>query len=164
VFDTYHLFSRRHQAGGQIASIQDWLYRTYAGLGLLFGIGVTLIFLLLAGWRLGPPLPDQTGVQRREAAEYVAAMAGLQRRAQLGAAVARHHKRRLKASLGRTHRISPELADPEFVLRLEQSQGLLSSKQIRDVAAVLRDLESSTDDRSLIRLVGEVDRLLNQPA
>ena len=162
LFDTYHMLSYGKQTSNQIASIRDWLYRTYTGLGLLFGIGVVLVFLLLEGWRLGPPLPEQTGVQRREAAEYVEAMAGLQRRAHLGAAVARHHKRRLKAALGRTHHVSPDLADVEFVHRLERSRGYLSPQQIREVAAVLRGLEVSTDDRNLIQLVFKVDRLLNQ--
>ena len=160
LFDTYHLYAQREQTVNQIASIQDWLYRTYTGWALLFGIGIVFVFLLLEGWRLGPPLPEQTGVRRREAAEYVAAMAGLQHKAQLGAAVARHHKRRLKVTLGRTYHISPDLADSEFASRLDQGRGSLSPQQIREVKAVLRELDTSTDDKSLIRLVTEVDLLL----
>lgn len=158
VFDTYHLFGPRLDAGAApIASLQEWLYGTPLGWATLF-VGLALgLYLLLQGRRLGPALETVSPQRRREAAEYVVAMASLQQRAHLGASVARHHKRRLKVALGRSYRVSPNLADAQFVDRLRTLDGPLSDEHWADLRRLLAALSDHPAESRLVELVAEVD-------
>ena len=162
LFDTYHLYgpASADVQSGEITSLQDWLYRTPLGWATLFGLGATLIYLFLQGWRLGPALPARNEVRRREAAEYVQAMAALHRRAHQNEAVAHHHKRRLKLNLGRTLRINPTLPDREFVQRLQENDATLSETQVATINHLLHNLDQQPNEGALVRIVAEIDQIL----
>jgi hypothetical protein len=140
-------------------SVRAWLYGSPLGWGILFSAGALLVFLLLQGWRLGPPLVAPAANRPREAAEYVVALAGLQQRAHQRAAVARYHQQRLKQTVGRPLHLSAELADADFVARL-RAAGVLSPDQAETLAALLRDYEQPEDEAQLVRLVQATDAYL----
>jgi hypothetical protein len=160
VFDTYHLFGPDPLASGRIGSIQDWLYGTPTGWATLFLLLLGLLYLLLSGRRLGPPLTIPTQGRRREAAEFVVAMAGLQRRARASDAVARHHRRRLLLALGRSHRIPADLDDGEFLRQLRAVDPTVSDERAARIERVLAGLSSLPDEERLVAEVAEVDQLL----
>ncbi len=162
LFDTYHLYgpASADAQSGEITSLQDWLYRTPLGWATLFGLGATLIYLFLQGWRLGPALPARNEVRRREAAEYVQAMAALHRRAHQSEAVAHHHKRRLKLNLGRTLRINPTLPDREFVQRLQENDATIRETQVATISHLLHNLDQQPNEGALVRMVAEIDQIL----
>lgn len=160
VFDTYHLFGPKMTADLEIRSLQDWVYGTALGWATLFVAGVTLLFLVLQGVRLGPPLPTREELRRREAAEFVTAMANLLRRGQQRAFVASHHKRRLKRALGRALTISPDLADEAFLRQVHQVDDRLSTEEKQQLTAIFQTLTGTTDEATLIKTVSQVDPLL----
>lgn len=160
VFDTYHLFGPNLAADLEIRSLQDWLYGTALGWATLFVAVVTLLFLALQGLRLGPPLPTREELRRREAAEFVTAMANLLRRGQQRAFVASHHKRRLKRALGRALNISPDLADEAFLHQVQQVDDRLSTEEKQLLTAIFQTLTDAIDEQTLIKTVSQVDPLL----
>ncbi|MFZ4656547.1 MAG: DUF4350 domain-containing protein [Caldilineaceae bacterium] len=160
VFDTYHLFGPDATATLEIRSLQDWLYGTALGWATLFVAVVTLLFLALQGLRLGPPLPTREELRRREAAEFVTAMANLLRRGQQRAFVAAHHKRRLKRALGRALNVSPDLADESFLQHIQQVDDRLSTEEKQQLATIFQTLTGTTDEQMLIKTVSKVDPLL----
>lgn len=162
LFDTYHLFGATATADSQIRSLQDWLYRTPLGWALLFALAVTLLFLLLQGQRLGPPLPTREELRRREAAEYVTAMANLLRRGQQRAFVAAHHKRRLKRTLGRALNVSPDLADAAFLRQVQQADARLSVDEGQELTTIFQTLDNPMTEQVLIKTVSQVEPLLTR--
>lgn len=160
LFDTYHLFGAQANASSTIRSLQDWLYSTPLGWAVLFALAVTLLFVLLQGWRLGPPLPTQEELRRREAAEYVTAMANLLRRGQQRAFVAAHHKRRLKRTLGRALNVSPDLADTPFLRQVQQANERLSVADVQQLDHLFQTLGNPTSEQALTQAVSQIDPLL----
>ncbi len=161
VFDTYHLFGLS-RIGEQITTLQDWLYRTPTGWATLFSAVVLVVFLFLQGRRLGPPLPAVHERRRREMAEYVRAMAGLARRAHLSAAVADHHRRRLKRGLARRRGLDAELADDLFVAQLAETTAPVDVATLETVRTTLIGLADRPNEEALVDLVTTVDRLLGR--
>ncbi|MDQ3250313.1 MAG: DUF4350 domain-containing protein, partial [Chloroflexota bacterium] len=163
VFDTYHLYGSAQDAASnrQIASLQDWLYRTPPGWASLFTLGATLLYLGLQGRRLGPALPTPASLRRREAAEYVRAMAALHQRAQSRTAVAHYHKRRLKRTLGRPLHLSADLSDAEFVQRLQANHPAIGDEQISSIRQLLNNLEQPPNEGALVRMVAEIDQMVD---
>jgi hypothetical protein len=141
VFDTFHQ-SGLLRVGEQIVTLQDWLYRTPAGWATLFSVAAAALFLVLGGRRLGPPVVTWSERRRREAAEYVEAMALLSQRAGLAADVAAH------------------LDDAVFVERLAYSEPPLPPDQVAAVARTLQALRGKPTPSQLATLAAEVDRLL----
>ncbi|HHY55795.1 MAG TPA: DUF4350 domain-containing protein [Chloroflexi bacterium] len=160
VFDAYHLFGFS-RVGEQIATLQDWLYRTPTGWAMLFTLLVTGGFLLLEGRRLGPPLVTVAQTRGREAAEYVRAMANLHRRAGEHVALAQHHHHRLKVGLARRHALLPDLPDDQFLLALESLSPSLSPTQLAAVRTTLIGLTNRPQEKQLVELAATVDQLLN---
>jgi hypothetical protein len=161
-FDTYHLYGPNLLAGSRVLSLRDWLYGTATGWATLFIFLLGLSYLLLQGRRLGPPLVIPTQHRRREASEFVVAMAGLQRRARVSDSIARHHRQRLLLSLGRPHRIPSDLADDEFVNRLRRADSSISDPRAAEISAVLRELSKLPNEETLVKLVAEVDKLITR--
>jgi hypothetical protein len=159
VLDTFHVTGPEAR---QASTLQDWLWGTPVGWATGFGLAVLFLYLLLQGARLGPPLPVVAEGRRREAAEYVSAMAGLQRRARLGSAVVAHHRRRLKRELGRRFGISPDLDDRVFVERLGSVTDGVDGALTGRLGALLTELDSRPDDARLVRLVATIDQLLER--
>jgi hypothetical protein len=162
LFDTYHLFGPTVTAGSGIRSLQEWLYRMPPGWAVLFALAVTLLFLLLQGRRLGPPLPAREELRRREAAEYVTAMANLLRRGQQRAFVAAHHKRRLKRALGRALNLSADSDDATFLRQVQQVDEWLSPEELQQLTGILQTLGSTANEHDLIKAVNQVDDLLTR--
>ncbi len=160
VLDTYHLFGPSLPADDRILSVQDWLYGTTTGWATLFLVLLMVLFLFLSGRRLGPPLMIPGQGRRREAAEYVVAMAGLQRRARVQDSVARHHLRRLRLQLGRPYRIPADLGNAEFLQRLRAVDPHLNDEQITRIGRVLDELSTLPTEDKLVDLVAEADAIL----
>lgn len=159
--DAFHLFGPQ-TAKQAITTLQDWLYRTPLGWATLFALIVAGGFWLLQGRRLGPPLPAASELRRREAVEYVYAMANLQRRAHVGEMVAAHHKRRLKIGLGRALHINPDLADDDFLRQLAIADQTLDEPTQQRIDRALAALENAHDEHALVTAVAAVDGLLNR--
>lgn len=159
VFDAYHLFGFS-RVGEQIATLQDWLYRTPTGWATLFALVVTSGYLLLQGRRLGPPLVTVAQTRGREAAEYVQAMANLHRRAGEHVEMAQHHHHRLKVGLARRHAILPDLPDDQFLQALERVSPPLSPTLLAAVRTTLTELNNRPREKQLVELAAAVDQLL----
>ncbi len=180
VFDTYHLFGPDLLSGaGPIESLKDWLYRTPSGWAAIFLLLLGGGWLLLSGRRLGPPLELKTQGRRREAAEFVVAMAGLQRRARIRDNLAHHQRYRLKQSLGKPWRIRPSLPDAEFLRQLQALNPALGATTAQDsltqnhslpesgpglsfeeIAQILDELATIPDEERLVDLAQRIDRSL----
>ncbi len=160
-FDTYHQFGVS-RVGEQIATLQDWLYRTPAGWATFFAFAVFSVFIVLYGRRLGPSVVTKAERRRREAAEYVAAMAALARRARLGKDVAHYQQQRLKRGLAKRRPLDPDLPDREFVDRLGYAEPPLTAAQQAEVRQVLESLRRSPNEQQLVTLAAKVDALLKQ--
>ncbi|MCC6456669.1 MAG: DUF4350 domain-containing protein [Caldilineaceae bacterium] len=164
IFSTHHLASHNQANGdaGTVRTLQDWLYTTPFGQGLLVTMIAIFIYLLLQGRRLGPPLPGPTGTRPREAAEYVTALAGLQRRMRQPQLVADHHRQRLKSRVGRIAQIPADLPDAEWLAQLRRAE-ILSPTLLSEVAELLTayaDPIQVNDEARLIQLVQATDALL----
>lgn len=157
-FDTYHLFGLS-RVGERIATLQDWLYRTPTGWATLFVLIGTGVFWVLNGRRLGPPLAPVELAPRREAAEYVRAMANLYRRARAQAALADYHAHRLKVGLARRRGIRADLPDEEFLEALANTTPFLSDEQLDAVRNTLHSLSRHPEERQLVELANRVDTL-----
>ncbi|MBI1297165.1 DUF4350 domain-containing protein [bacterium] len=162
VLDTYHLFGPSLLSSDRVLTVQEWLYTTPTGWATLFVMGLLVIFLVLGGRRLGPPLVVLTQGRRREAAEYVVAMAGLQRRANVSDAVARHHRRRLRQALGRRHRIPADLDDATFLARLRTADDRVGDEEAARIRRVLTELSALPNNDKLVDLVAEADEILSE--
>jgi hypothetical protein len=164
--DTYHLWGPTTAAAMPVQTLQEWLYYTPWGWALLFGLVVTAVVLLLQGRRLGPPLPAQATVRRREAAEYVMAMANLARRARHRDVIAQHHKRRLKRLVSHRAHIDAGLNDDDFVQQLAarapHSPAAGTDATVAQVRAALQGLDQATDERALVEAVAAVDTLVKR--
>lgn len=153
-FDTFHLRDPSTQSGQTIGSVRDWLYKTPGGWATLFFFLLGSAYLLLQGRRLGPAIPVVTQGRRREAAEFVVAMAGLQRRARLTGSIARQQKHRLKQRLGRAWDLPGDLPDDEFVSRLATLDTTLDMDRLR---RLLDQLSENTDEATLVTTIQEID-------
>ncbi|MBK8046908.1 MAG: DUF4350 domain-containing protein [Anaerolineales bacterium] len=159
VFDTFHQFGLS-RVGERIRSLQDWLYRTPTGWATALALGVTGLYLVLQGRRLGPPVRSVAEQKQREAAEYVHAMAGLMRRARLSGDVAHYQKQRLKRGLSHLRPISADIADVQFVERLRATDPPLSHEEVAEIRDLLKALDAKPDDRRLVELAAQIDQLL----
>ena len=163
LIDSYRLLGEAESASArEVTSLRTWLTRTASGRASLLGFGLIFGFLLLQGWRLGPPLPAAEATHRRTADEFVDALAHLQQRTGQLDSVAAHHKQRLKRALGRRFHLSADLPDEAFVRGLRESNVNMSEEWMGEIEAVLRELEGAKDERSLVRAVARVDEVLGR--
>ncbi|MSP12746.1 MAG: DUF4350 domain-containing protein [Chloroflexi bacterium] len=159
LFDTYHLYGPQGAENGP-ATLQEWLYATPVGWALLFCAAIFGAFLLLQGLRLGPSLPITSPVRRREAAEYVEAMATLQRRAHKRQSVARYHKRRLKAGLGKALNLGADAADTTLLEALQRSDQRFDPAMLQIIRQLLVVLGGDPGESALVQAVAKVDDIL----
>lgn len=161
IFSTHHLASYNMDGGelGTVSTLQDWLYTTPFGQGILLTIIVVFVYLLLQGRRLGPPLPALTATRPREAAEYVIALAGLQRRTRQPHIVADHHRHRLKNAVGRLAQVPADLPDAEWIAQLRRAE-VLTPTLLAQVEALLTGYAQANSEADLIRLLQSTDALL----
>jgi hypothetical protein len=148
---------------GEPGTLQDWLYSTPFGQATLLVIVTLLAYWVLQGRRLGPPLGAPSATRPREAAEYVSALAGLQRRIRQPHVVADHHRQRLKLRVGRLAQMPVDLPDDEWLAQMRRS-GALSPAALDEVAALLAGYAKINNKRDaeadLIELVQATDTLL----
>jgi hypothetical protein len=165
LFSTLHLMSPdiQNDEVGEVATLQDWLYTTPFGQATLLLIVSLFVYLLLQGRRLGPPLPATTANRPREAAEYVTALASLQRRIRQPSLVADHHRQRLKSALGRLAQLPTDLPDAEWLAQLRRAE-VLSAEQYNEVSELLagyaKQQGKASNEAELIQLVRATDTLL----
>jgi hypothetical protein len=179
VLDSYHLFGPLLPVGAApVESLKDWLYFTTTGWAVVFLLLLCGGWLLLSGWRLGPPLEVLTQGRRREAAEFVVAMAGLQRRARIRDHIARQQRYRLKQFLGKPWRIRPSLSDDEFLRQLQAMDPTLgvtarqgvpmrnypppdsgAELSIDEIEQMLDELATVPDEERLLQLAQRIDRV-----
>src|SRR5690606_28140530 len=153
IFSTHHL-STHNQAGserGPINSLQAWLYTTPLGQAPLVAMIAIIDFLVLQGQRLGPPLPGSSASRPREAAAYVTALAGLQRRMRRPRLVADHHRQRLKHAVGRVAQVPADLADAGWLAQLHRAE-VYPPALLAEVTGLLTRYAQSDDEASLIQL------------
>ncbi len=160
LLDTYHLF-RSPTREGQIDSIQAWFYQTAAGRAIIFAFLTIFGYLLLQGRRLGPPLPNTEGVRRREAAEFVRAMAGLQQRSHQHAATAQYHKQRLLAAVGQRYAIPSRLPDQEFLEQLALEKAGPTQAQMDQIRSLLQTLSADPNEAMLVQAVAQIDEIID---
>jgi hypothetical protein len=164
-FSTQHLgySSPDEDRFGGAGTLQEWLYTTPFGQATLLLMVALFVFLLLQGRRLGPALPGPTATRPRVAAEYVTALAGLQRRTRHPRVVANHHRQRLKNAIGRMTQVPASLPDQQWVTELSRTDVLPPTlvNQIIDLLAGYAKIQDRTSDEAdLIPLVQATDALL----
>lgn len=130
VISTSHLmnYNQLESALGEVTTLQDWLYTTPFGQATLLVIVALFIYLIFQGRRLGPALAGPSATRPREAAEYVSALAGLQRRTRHPADVADHHRQRLKSAVGRLAQVPADLPDSEWLAHVRKSETILPAQ------------------------------------
>ena len=158
----YHPFiSDKKPSAPAKETLWGYMLRTAWGEAAVLAGALLLIFLLLQGRRLGPPLPVSPEIRRREAAEYVEAMARLKRRAHQRRAVARHQRRRLRAGLAEIWRVDANLPADALIAALQDSDDPPSPQLLRRIEAALSGLESDPSEAELVRLAAEIDAILS---
>lgn len=158
-FDAYHLFGMS-RVGEQIATLQDWLYRTPGGWATLFAMLAGGLYLVLQGRRLGPPLVTVEQTRGRQSAEFIEAMANLHRRAREQDDLVRHQQRRLKQGVSKRRAVSPDLADDLFLDALAHAEPPLPAAQLAAVQEILHGLAGKPGERRLVQLAAAIDELL----
>jgi hypothetical protein len=165
MMSTQHLSSYEAGSGqlGGVSTLQDWLYTTPFGQATLLLMVAILVYLCLQGRRLGPALPGLTASRPRQAAEYVTALAGLQRRMRQPNVVADHHRQRLKSAIGRLAQLPADLPDSEWLAQLHRTD-LLSPTLLNEVTELLAGYakirRTQADETALVHLVQATDALL----
>ena len=143
--------------------MQDWLYRTAPGRALLFALVVAALFWLTQGRRLGPALTPQAEMRRREAAEFVRALASLKRRAHVRSEVAAHHSQRFRVALVRSrallHSADAHEDDAAFMHRLRAESGWPAA-DLDQTELILHALRHAPNEEALVKAVAEADALL----
>lgn len=140
-------------------TVQRWLYASPIGWGLLAVAAILLLFLVLQGRRLGPLLQAVDAAHPRPAADYVHAMATLQRRARQRPALIAHHRTRLKSALAHATGVDPDLADAEWAAALQRSDRLPAAT-VAQAVDLMRAFNRAPDDAALIKLVRDTDALI----
>ena len=166
LMDIYHPLTpasdETAQRSAPQATLPGYLLHTAWGRAALLAGALLLAFLLLQGRRLGPPLPASHEIRRREAAEYVEAMARLKRRARQRNAVARHQSLRLRSGLAGIWHIDAGLPVDDFIDALQRSDDPPSPEQLQRIRALLTGLASAPSEAELVHLAAAVDELLDQ--
>ncbi len=162
VFDTYHLYGSIFGSDQRpITSVMDWLYYTPIGNAVIFAMVTLGAFCLLQGRRLGPPLPSAVELRRREAAEYVEAMANLYRRGQVATDVGAYQKRRFKLALGRSLHLSADLNDTDFLHTLCANDLRIDENRNQQIAQLFSELDSGNDEH-VMRSSARIDDFMKE--
>lgn len=160
-FDDYHAADAAAAVERTIATLQEWLFRTAPGRALLFALLLGGVFWLSAGQRLGPAIRSPEERRRREAAEYVRAIASLKQRAHTLDEVATLNRTRLKVALGRSERVDATLDDAEFVRQLLQT-GVLSDAQATRLQKDLAALAQPASEQSVLAAAADGYALMQE--
>jgi len=158
-FDEYHL-GLTGASATESRSMQQLLFGTPWGWGILYALLIALVYLFVNGKRFGRVVPLPKDIERRSPAEYVTSMANLYRRAGKRGLIARHYHRQLKRTLGKPYRINADLPDAEFVDELTRYRDNLDREAL---LKTLRDLgRQNSNERALLKLANDAIRFTNR--
>ncbi|MBC7870494.1 MAG: DUF4350 domain-containing protein [Chitinophagaceae bacterium] len=146
-------FDERLNTGSGEQTLNDWLFKTAPGWGILSAVGLTFAFLALRGRRFGVavPLPDDR--LRREPFEYIRAIANLYRRSGQREEMARHYHRGLRRRLIEHYGLDPALSDQQLVETIVKRDSDVDGAALRDLLKRLSQQNISEAD--LIRAASE---------
>ncbi|HEY6957261.1 MAG TPA: DUF4350 domain-containing protein [Candidatus Limnocylindria bacterium] len=148
-------FDEYHHGVHPSSDVTVLLERTWAGRALVFMTAVTLLYLILTGRRLGPPIP-LTVRPARSSLEYVRGFAGLVRRSGRGEVARRRLRGDLRSGLARELGLDPA-TDFERVLGVLAARDRARAAEARAVDdALARPLRED----QLLRTVRHIDQLL----
>jgi hypothetical protein len=142
-FDEIHHGYQPVEAGAEEPSVNQLLFQTAPGQAAVAASVLTFVYLLLAGRRLGPPLPPRRPEeQRRTMFEHVQMLAGLYRRAgQLGtvrSTLSRHYTR-------------------------AQARGTLSPQADAHLTEALAQIDAARSESELVSSVARADSAVSPP-
>ena len=148
-------FDEYHHGVHPSSDVMVLLEQTWAGRALVFAAAITLLYLILTGRRLGPPIP-LTVRPARSSLEYVRGFAGLVRRSGRGEVARRRLRADLRAGLARELGLDPA-TDFERVLVALTARDRTRAAEARAVDdALARPLRED----QLLRTVRHIEQLL----
>ncbi len=148
-------FDEYHHGYRPSSDVLVLLERTWPGRALVFVAVVVLLYLVLSGRRLGPPLPLEVR-PARSSLEYVRGFAGLVRRSGHGEIARRRLRSDLHTGLARSLGLDPATPFDRVVARLAASDaGRAAEARLLD-DALARPLR----DDALLRTVAQIDRIV----
>lgn len=136
------------------------LLRSAWGRAMLLAGLLLLFFLLMSGRRLGPPLLPEPVIRRREAAEYVEAMARLKQRAHQRTAIARYQESRLRVWLARRWHVDSSLPADALIAALRRSSPPPTDALLQRIEQTLVGLASAPSEAELVALAAQIDELI----
>jgi hypothetical protein len=150
-------FDEYHHGAHPSADVLVLVEQTWPGRALVFVAVLTLLYLLLSGRRLGPPLPLEVR-PARSSLEYIRGFAGLVRRSGRGEIARRRLRADLQHGLARGLGLDP--ATPfERVLATIGAQDRTRAAQARAIDdALARPLR----EEQLLRTVAKIEELIGQ--
>lgn len=160
LFDETH-FRTAPSAGTNPAGFRDLVLASTPGRALLLALGVTLMYLLLGGRRLGPSLPPASPWRTaRTMAEQVQAVASLYRRARQLSSLRQHYTRHYRRLVSRAIR-SSLTGDATGAVGMEEllAHGV-PARQASALAGALAILEGARSERELLSAVRTAEAVL----
>lgn len=150
-------FDEYHHGAHPSADVLVLVQQTWPGRALVFIAALTLLYLLLTGRRLGPPLPLEVR-PARSSLEYVRGFAGLVRRSGHGEIARRRLRADLQHGLARALGLDP--ATPfDRVLATIGAQDRTKAAEAR---AIDDALAHPLRDEPLLRTVAKIEELIGR--
>lgn len=148
-------FDEYHHGFRPSSDVLVLLQQTWPGRALVFATIVALLYLVLSGRRLGPPLPLDAR-PARSSLEYVRGFAGLVRRSGHGEIAHRRLRSDLQTGLARSLGLDPATPFDRVVARLAAADAGRAAEARALDAALARPLR----DEALLRTVAQIDRVV----
>lgn len=148
-------FDEYHHGFHPSTDVLILLEETWPGRALVFGTVVLLLYLILSGRRLGPPVPLDAR-PARSSLEYVRGFAGLVRRSGHGEIARRRLRADLHRGLARALGIDPATPFDRVVARVAATEPARAAEAVALDDALARPLR----DDALLRTVAQIDRVV----
>lgn len=152
-------FDEYHHGVHPSSDVMVLVERTWAGRALVFGLIVTLLYLVLSGRRLGPPIP-LTVRPPCSSLEYIRGFAGLVRRSGRGEVARRRLRADLHAGLARELGLDPATPFDRVLVALAARDRARAA----EASAVNDALGRPLREDQLLRTVRTIEQLLASPA
>ena len=152
-FDEYH--HGAHPSADVLVLVQE----TWPGRALVFIAIVTLLYLILSGRRIGPPVPLEVR-PGRSSLEYIRGFAGLVRRSGRGEIARRRLRADLQRGLARSVGLDPATPFDRLLATIAaQDRGRAAEARALDTA-----LAGPLREEQLLRSVGQIEKLIGGPS
>ena len=148
-------FDEYHHGVHPTSDVMVLLERTWAGRALVFAAAVTLLYLILTGRRLGPPIP-LTVRPARSSLEYIRGFAGLVRRSGRGEVARRRLRADLRSGLARELGLDPATEFERVLVALAARDRARAAEARAVDGALARPLRED----QLLRTVRHIEQLL----